>query len=113
MTLISSARRKGDLSIDGTALAITRYGRSQRSSREPSDPDTGWHVREKEDNHAGPASLPETGLTADEKKSKQKLTYTWAHELTVSAMWGGGYGEGKYPALIARVAFDTPSTRVA
>lgn len=45
---------KGDLTIGGTPMKITRYGRSDRSTREPSDPNTGWHVREKEDNHAGP-----------------------------------------------------------
>ena len=105
---------KGDLTIDGTPMKITRYGRSDRSTREPSDPDTGWHVREKEDNHAGPASLPGNGaFSHDEKKSHKRFQYTWAHELTLSAMWGGGFGQGKYPSLVTGVAFDKPSSRVA
>lgn len=28
-------------------------------------------------------------------------------------MWGGGYGESKYPSLVTGVAFDKPSARVA
>jgi len=63
---------KGDLTIDGTPMKITRYGRADRSAREPSDPDTGWHVRDKEDNHAGPSSLPGSGEFSDAEKNRAR-----------------------------------------
>lgn len=110
---------RGDLTIDGTPLKISRNGRYDSSHLEPSDPDTSWHIRDQDGSHQGPRSMAGQSLTKQEQSSGKRSEYAgkrseyaWAHELTVSSMWGGGFGEGIYPSLVAGVSFDKPSARV-
>ena len=87
---------KGDITTDGTSLKVSRNGTSAKGRRAAADPDAGWYKRDGD--HGG----------NPEQDDPEKLK--WAYELTVSAMFGGGFGK-KYPALVAGIAMDRPGVR--
>ena len=91
------AEWNGNVSVDGTALTVSRKGNSNRSARVAADPDAGWYVRDGD--HA-----------SDGYGDKRNIA--WTYEATLAAMFGGGFGS-KYPALITGIGMDKPGSRIA